>query len=59
MKLGEVKLIVLFSKKIYPHLNNIFDVRILTEACYDDFQAPPLFVTTNENISQKLSESSF
>lgn len=55
MKSGEVKLIVLFSKKIYPHLNNIFDVRILTEACYDNFQEPPLIVTTNENISQKLS----
>jgi hypothetical protein len=53
--MGEVKLIVLFSKKIYPHLNNIFDVRIISEEGYDNFPEPVLAAKTNENISQKWS----
>lgn len=46
-------------KKIYPHLNNIFDVRIISEASYDNFQEPVLVATTDENISQTSSQSSF
>jgi hypothetical protein len=53
--MGEVKLIVLFSKKIYPHLNNIFDVRIISEESYDNFPESVLVAKTNENISQKWS----
>ena len=35
--MGEVRLIVLFSKKIYPHLNNNFDVRIISEESCNNF----------------------
>lgn len=37
-----MKLIVLFSRKIYPHLNSIFDVRMINEERYDNFQEPVL-----------------
>jgi hypothetical protein len=50
-----VKLIHLFSKKIYPHLNNIFDVRIISEESYDNFPGPVLVAKTDKNISQKWS----
>jgi hypothetical protein len=48
-----VKLIVLFLKKIHPHLNNIFDVRIISEESYNNFPEPVLVAKTIENISQK------
>jgi len=51
-----VKLIVLFSKIIYPHLNNIFDVRIISKEIYNNnFPEPVLVAKTIENISQKWS----
>ena len=53
--MGEVKLIVLFSKKIYPHLNTIFDVRMISEENYGNFPEPVLVAKTNENISRKWS----
>jgi len=53
VKGGKVKLIVLFSKKIHPHLNNIFDVRIISEESYNNFPEPVLVAKTIENISQK------
>jgi hypothetical protein len=53
VKGGKVKLIVLFSKQIHPHLNNIFDVRIISEESYNNFQKPVIVVKAIENISQK------
>jgi len=50
-----VKLIALFTKKIYPHLNNIFDVRIISKTSYGNVLEPVPVITINENISQQLS----
>ena len=48
-----MNLIGLFSKKIYPYLNHTFDVRIISEECYDNIPEPVLVTKTNKNISQK------
>jgi hypothetical protein len=53
--MGEVKLIVLFSKKIVPPPQSHLDVRIISEECYDHFPESVLVANTNENISQKWS----
>ena len=53
--MGEAKLIRLVSKKIYSHLKNIFDVRIISEENHGNLPEPVLVAKTIKNISQKWS----